>query len=231
MDDLLLTLAVLPGFLLIRFVYQLDSIEKEPTELLTKLVFVGAAACVPAIVLELIAEGLLDFFFPMESIIYYFFEAFLGIALIEELCKLYVLKKYTWTHPAFNFRFDAIVYAVCVSMGFAILENIFYCMEGGIDTAFARAITSIPGHGVFGVFMGIYYGQAKELLHMRRRFDKDHCLHQALIVPALLHGFYDFCLLSQEDEFIIVFLLFVAVLFYNTYKKIKQLAREDRQIH
>lgn len=66
---------------------------------------------------------------------------------------------------------------------------------------------------------------------MRRRFDKDHCLHQALIVPALLHGFYDFCLLSQEDEFIIVFLLFVAVLFYNTYKKIKQLAREDRQIH
>lgn len=156
MDDLLLTLAVLPGFLLIRFVYQLDSIEKEPTELLTKLVFVGAAACVPAIVLELIAEGLLDFFFPMESIIYYFFEAFLGIALIEELCKLYVLKKYTWTHPAFNFRFDAIVYAVCVSMGFAILENIFYCMEGGIDTAFARAITSIPGHGVFGVFMGIF---------------------------------------------------------------------------
>ena len=56
MEYTLFFLAVLPGLLLIRYVYKLDSIEKEPLGLLIKLVIYGAIATIPAIIIGLSAN-------------------------------------------------------------------------------------------------------------------------------------------------------------------------------
>ncbi|ORT99851.1 hypothetical protein D081_1432 [Anaerovibrio sp. JC8] len=217
MDDTLLNLAIVPGLGFLYYIYTLDKIEKEPPELLIKLFLFGAICCFPAVVAEVAAGGILTAMLEEGSVEYVFLEAFLGVALMEEGCKLFALKRLTWTNPHFNYRFDAIVYAVCVSMGFAVLENIFYVLDGGLETAVGRAFTSIPGHGIFGIFMGIYYGQAKEYLHRMNRTVKDRSLKLALIVPTLLHGFYDFCLLTEDDVMIGVFLVFLVGLYIHAF--------------
>ena len=231
MDDLLLAATVLPGIAFMYYIYTLDRIEKEPVDFLIKLVGIGAISCIPAIIIELAADGLLGLFFYPATPAYVFAEAFFGVAVIEELCKYYVLKRYTWTHPGFNYHFDAILYAVCVSMGFALLENFFYVLEGGMTIALSRAVTSIPGHGVFGIFMGIYYGDAKEHLHCMRRRLKDSSLRMAIFVPTVLHGLYDFFILTDDETMIFCWLIFIVVLYVVAYKKVKKMSREDHQIY
>ena len=80
---------------------------------------------------------------------------------MEEGGKYFVLKHKTWRHPAFNYTFDAVVYAVTAALGFAVAENILYVMDGGVGVALLRAAVAVPGHAFDGVFMGYYYGIAK----------------------------------------------------------------------
>jgi RsiW-degrading membrane proteinase PrsW (M82 family) len=63
-------------------------------------------------------------------------------------------------NPYFDEHFDGIVYAVCVGMGFAGLENIMYVfqnMDDWMSVSVARAIFSVPGHFFFAVSMGYFY--------------------------------------------------------------------------
>jgi len=231
MNDIVMNLAIVPGLGFLYYIYTLDKIEKEPPELLTKLFLYGAICCLPAIFLELVAGGAINSLFQEGTVEHAFVEALFGVAIMEEGCKLFVLKRLTWTHPNFNYRFDAILYAVCVSMGFAVLENIMYVMDGGLEVAVGRAFTSIPGHGVFGIFMGIYYGQAKEYLHRMNRAVKDRSLKLALFIPTVLHGFYDFCLLTEEDMMVGVFLIFIFGLYAHAFVKVRRMSREDHRIY
>ena len=90
------------------------------------------------------------------------------VAFSEEGAKYFLLKRRTWNSAAFNCQFDGVVYAVFVSLGFALWENISYVLMYGLSTALVRAVTAVPGHACFGVFMGVWYGLAKRL-HGRER--------------------------------------------------------------
>ena len=226
---LLLAVAILPGLYLLRMVYNLDKIEKEPLDLLRKLFFGGVIALFPVIICENLAGSITNLLFTPKTTLYNVVEFFLGVALVEEGFKYYFLKKYTWNHPAFDYRFDAVVYAVCVSMGFAVIENIFYVMEHGLEVGIMRAFTSIPGHGMFAIYMGLYYGLAK--LYAKRGYLNrvQGELRKALWVPVLLHGFYDFCL-ADGAEMVGVFFVFISIMYYRTYSRLKQFAREDERL-
>lgn len=50
------------------------------------------------------------------------------LSLVEEFCKMKAAKKAAWDHPAFDYKFDAIVYCVISALGFAAIENVFYCV-------------------------------------------------------------------------------------------------------
>ena len=52
--------AILPAILLMRYVYQQDSIEKEPPQLLISLAWHGVLAALVSIVLEMIAQSILN---------------------------------------------------------------------------------------------------------------------------------------------------------------------------
>lgn len=229
--DFLLLLAVFPGLLIIKKTYDLDRIEKEPTGLLMKLVIFGALTAIPIVFFELFAEGILQGLFYEGSLAYIAVENFIGVALVEEGFKRFALKKITWKNREFNCVFDAVVYSVCVSMGFAILENIMYVLEGGIGTALMRAVLSVPGHGMFSVFMGHYYGLAKrnavrgEMGMMRGN------LLLSLWIPVLLHGFYDFCLSLDSGIMILVFFVFVIITYIAALRNLKAYAREDQYLY
>ncbi|MCR4656736.1 MAG: PrsW family intramembrane metalloprotease [Lachnospiraceae bacterium] len=223
-------LAIIPGIVLFIMIWKSDKTEKEPPKLLLKLFLFGALTVISAVIIGLAGEVVFGFLDP-ASMLYIFIDNFLLTALVEEAGKYVVLKKITWKHPAFDHTFDAVVYAVTVSLGFATLENIIFLIDAGIGVGIMRAVMSVPGHAIYGVFMGYYYGMAKTAdVNGDKRLCKSY-LVKALIIPFLLHGFYDFCIGSIDyDIFLLILAVFEIVLTVAGIKKARKLSREDAAI-
>ena len=223
-------LAVLPAIVLLVVIYRADNIEKEPFSLMAKVFGLGALTTISAMILEEIGLYILSFFFYTPNALYTFFEMFCVVALAEEAGKYFVLKKATWKNKEFNFSFDGIVYSVCASLGFATLENILYVFQGGFSTAVMRAITAVPGHCIFGIFMGIYYGIAKGCELRGDENGKKLNLKKALLVPIFLHGFYDFSCSLEYDGMFLVFILLEIFMTVNAIKMVKKMSKEDKPL-
>jgi len=230
MDKLLILIAVAPGLFLVWRVYKMDKIESEPAGLLVKLFFFGALSIIPALILELLWGAMFDEFAEEGGRIYALLENLIGVALMEELSKYIFLKWGSFKHKAFNYSFDGIVYAVCVGAGFAIFENITYAFQYGMGTTLLRAVTAIPGHIIFAIFMGYFYGKAKYYKNMDDKRNSKRYLRRALWIPVVLHGLYDFFAGDGSILAFFVFIIFVIGMDIIAYKKIKKFASEDEFI-
>lgn len=227
---MLLLLAVLPGIVLFTVVWRQDKIEKEPAGLLLKLFIGGALTTASAMLLGWLGDEVALEMFEETDLAYLIIDNFLITALVEEGGKYFVLKKTTWRHSAFNYTFDAVVYAVTASLGFAVVENILYVAENGVATAIMRALLSVPGHVFMAIFMGCYYGLAKAAWAAGDRRGMKANLRKALWVPVLLHGLYDFCLSTDYDVLFVVFLIFDVSFTVAAIKRLKKLSKADAPI-
>lgn len=223
----MLVLAILPAVVLMTYVYRKDTIEKEPLGLLLVLFLLGALASIPIVVGEMLFESVVLSGLYEGSLLYIILENFLGVALVEELGKYFVLKSRTWKSAHFNFLFDAIVYAVVASLGFATLENVLYLMDGSISTAIGRAILSVPGHAIDGVFMGCYYGLAKRDERMGNARGVKTNLRLALLVPVLVHGTYDFFI---STGWLLLFFAFEIVVTAAAVARVRRVSKEDAPV-
>ena len=224
MGPLIMVLAVLPAVFLIIYIYKKDKHDKEPFGLLASLFVLGALTTISSMIVEVAFGSIAGMILPPDSIPYKFIENFFIVAATEEVGKYVVLRLRTWKSPEFNYTFDAVVYAVVVSLGFATLENILYLMNGSLETAIARAVLSVPGHAINGVFMGFFYGVAK---HAQRMGNNKRCstnLWLALIAPVIIHGLYDFFI---SIEMFVPFLAFEVVITVIAVKYINRLSKDS----
>ena len=228
---ILVIAAVAPAVFLLYQVYKMDKIEKEPWPLLRKLLIFGAIACIPAALVELLLTSLFQNVLEEGTLLYNFAAAFIVAALVEESIKFIFLYVFTFKSSEFNYRFDGVVYAVFVSMGFAILENVLYVIQGGLGVAITRALLSLPLHATCGVYMGTYYGQQK-VRSLTRPVSFGAVALSCLPLSILIHGFYDFCAFSAAEWpfFIVIFLVFVIAVFIITLMRLKKASREDRLV-
>ena len=225
----LIAAAILPALVLLFYIYKRDRVNKEPDMLLLALVLLGMASVFIALVLELIGTGMLSLYLEEETIPYLLLDNFIVIGAAEEGSKFLMLRLKTWRSPHFDCSFDAVVYAVFVSLGFALAENVGYVLLGGLSTALLRAATSVPGHMSFGVFMGACYSLARvnanRGLHSRSRLWQ----MLAVVLPALFHGSYDFiCELPNGTAFLVY--PFAAGMILCAFLLVRALARKDRYI-
>ena len=228
---LLIAAAVIPAVILMISIYRSDKHEKEPLPLLGRLLVLGVVSCFPAALLEQFVGNVILPMADIQSEEVCF--ALIGITtgMIEEGCKFFFLKKYTWNHPAFNYLYDGVVYAVFVSLGFATFENIFYVYEYGLQVAGLRAVLAIPGHTAFAVLMGYFYGQAK-LADIWG--DERKCFRHLLLAwvsAAAFHGIYDAAAMIGTDTAMIVFWLFIAVMYLTMSGLIRRGSRRDRAMY
>lgn len=222
--------AVLPALFLMRYVYRQDRVEKEPPWLLGNLVFRGVLAALAAIVLEMLGQSVLNAMVEPDNPRYVFLTAFLVVAVVEEGTKFFFLYRRTWRDPNFNFRFDGIVYAVFVSLGFAAFENVKYVFNYGLSVALPRAILAVPGHMGFAVFMGIFYGRAKRCWDYGNRFGCTINLILSYLLPVFLHGVYDTCCMTGTGRSTLVFVVFVVAMYLLVYLLIKRESRKDAPV-
>ncbi|MCR4940166.1 MAG: PrsW family intramembrane metalloprotease [Treponemataceae bacterium] len=224
--------ALLPVFLILRYIYRLDKNEREPLPFVLFVLVMGALFALPCGFLESFLTGLLDSFASSSDIKYAWIENTICVALVEELSKWLVMMIFVWRNKNFDYRYDGIVYAVSVSLGFAALENILYISTFGSDIAWGRALFAIPGHTTFAVFMGYYMSRAKAALLESKPSSLRKYKLLALVIPMLIHGMYDFLLSDQVGQagFDFSFLIFVALLDVIAWIIIKHEFRTDRRL-
>lgn len=226
MNPVLIAAAVIPAIILLVRIYRADRLEKEPTRLLVSLVIMGIISTTIAMALEQLGSGLLGQVFYENTLPYNAIMYFGIVAYAEEGSKYFLLKKRTWKHPSFNCQFDGVVYAVFVSLGFALWENIGYVAMYGLSTALLRAVTAVPGHACFGVFMGVWYGAAKKYDYLGDPVRSKRFRRRAVTLSATLHGTYDF-VATLGGLYGLIFFVFIIILFIVTLKAVKNAAAHD----
>ena len=226
---ILIAAAVIPAVILMVKVYRSDRLEPESPALLRRLAIAGVLSALLALLLERVLGWILQLTVASSSPLYGVLLYFVVVAASEEGAKYLLLRRRTWRSPEFNCQYDGVVYAVFVSLGFALWENISYVLHNGFGTALIRAVTAIPGHACFGVFMGVFYGMAKNAaLHSRPGASRRWRIF-AVAVPALLHGAYDY--IATADGGTWYFIGFIAALFALSYALVGKTSGNDRYMN
>lgn len=200
--------AILPPLLLWIYVWKHDA-NPEPSGKLLKAVLLGVAISIPVSLVENVIEFILlgD---GAETLIGTTVDAFFVAALPEESFKLLALWLVLRKNRHFDEHYDGIVYAVCVGLGFAAVENVFYVFsdDDWAGVAILRALLAVPGHYAFAVLMGYYYS----LYHFVDRTPQTAiCI---LLVPFVAHGVYDALVFSGDVNGGVGVICFLVLLFF-----------------
>lgn len=217
-----LILALAPVVILALYIYFRDKYEKEPIGLLLLALAGGAFSVIPILFLEQYISSY-EFMFR-GSMAKGFYNAFAVASFSEELFKLIVFMIFIWGRKHFNEKMDGIVYAVFISLGFAMVENIMYVFNHGnaLQTGLMRAFTAVPGHTLFGVVMGFHLGRAKFMPRFRAIN-----LFLAFLMPFILHGFYDFILMAGSEALLLAFIPFIIFMWFFGLRRIKWHVKES----
>ena len=228
---MMLVAALLPAIILFLYIWRKDAAQPEPFKWLFRALLAGAGLCVPVALVEMLIS---NYLFPAGGPTTLFgttVQAFFVAAVPEECAKLLALWLVLRKNPYFDERFDGIVYACCVGMGFAGTENIIYLL-GNIDAwesvAVQRAIFAVPGHFMFAVAMGYFYS----MLYFGDMSWRERS--RIIWVPVTLHTIYDGLLFMASlgtilsGLLVIAFYVFCYFLFRGGQRRIAEHLERDK---
>ncbi len=214
----LFTLALAPILICCTYIFIRDKYEKEPIGLLIKGVILGALISYPILKVEtILSNNMPDY---QSEYMIAFYDSFIVASFTEEIFKFAVVFFLFYRNRNYNERFDGIVYAVFVSLGFAMAENFAYVYNpsiGGVQTALLRMVFSVPLHGFFGITMGYYLSLYKFEEYCHKRF-----IYLSFFMPFLIHGLYDFILMTNIYYLIFPYVLFIIYVVIDGFKKMKE---------
>ncbi|MCS0543767.1 PrsW family glutamic-type intramembrane protease, partial [Aeromonas veronii] len=90
-----------------------------------------------------------------------------------------------------------------------------YLYANGVHLAVGRALLPVSSHALFGVIMGFYLGKAKFSPNEKRKW-----ILISFLFPFLLHGMYDYILLSLK-KWIYMMIPFMLFLWWFGLRKVK----------
>jgi len=227
LDIRLLVIALTPAVALGLAAWYTDRFDREPRRLLLKVFLFGALSVLPTILVERFLMSLNIFSGLLASA----FTAFIIAGLTEEYFKRAVVLRTAYKHEAFNEKLDGIIYAVFAALGFASIENIMYVLSGysaNYYVGLSRGIFSVPTHALLGVTMGYYLSLAKFSNNEKSR---RNYIRKALIIPAILHGFFDFILVANIPALLALFIPYVIYLWIANLRKLNKYYKESKEKH
>jgi len=194
--DTLLYLAIIPVVLLLSFIYKKDT-KSEPMSMVVKIFFLGVFSCIPTIIVELFLGNMFSTD-EFSSLVRLFINVFIGVALVEEFFKWIIVKLVAYNNSNHDETYDAIVYSVFASLGFAC----------------------------FGVIMGYFFSKAKQSTHNGSNNEGMYLL-LSLVIPTLVHTVYDFLVFSKVELLTLVWFVFVIALFIVCFILVSKAAKEN----
>jgi len=215
----LLIISIAPIFIIGLYIYFRDKYEKEPIGILLRAFLAGCISVIPILLIEIALGNFWTNNFANRANILATagYDAFVVAAFTEELFKFLFFALLIWRNKNFNEKYDGIVYAVFVSLGFAAVENVLYVFENGAGVGILRAFTAVPAHTLFGITMGYFLGLAK-MKELKRKSN----IIKAIIFPIILHGIYDFILMSEQTFLLLLFIPFMIFMFVYGNRRMKE---------
>lgn len=201
----LLILAIAPAVFIFLYVYARDRYDREPLHLVLWVFLLGALSVIPIALVEL---PFVDS--PFSSSIV--------APVVEEAGKFIVVYLFIFRHREFNEPVDGIIYAMAAALGFAMIENIFYVIEGGVVVGFMRALLSVPGHVIFSCIWGAALGIAK----FRPECERVKIILAGLIGAMVLHGIFNFSIETLGAGGLLVILVLVVTGIWWTLRNIEK---------
>lgn len=186
-----IAVTILPCLLIFFYIYTHDE-HPEPKGLIAKVALAGALSAIPVL---MFVGAIRLFGAPSDPLGYSLTVAFLWAAIPEELFKLLMVYSVAYKRPEFDEPFDGIIYGTASSLGFAMLENVLYVSQHGMNTAILRAFTAIPMHLFCGATMGYFIGRAK---FVKSGKSNAHLWLLAFMIPMIIHGLYDASIFYAE---------------------------------
>ena len=212
-----LSIALAPIVIILTYIYIKDKYNKEPLWMLFFSILGGMISIAAVLITAPILADIAVYFIDVETA---FYRAFLEAGFLEVLFKYLVLIIFIWPSKDFDEEFDGIVYAVYVSMGFALVENIMFVFGYGLSAGVLRAVTAVPAHAIFAISMGYYLGLAKFLPKKRSLY-----LILAFVSAWLMHGFYDYFIMAGYKWLLLVFIVYLIWMYIFGFKRIKKLVK------
>lgn len=213
---LIILSAIVPAIVLLVYILIRDRKQPEPFSQIAKGFWYGCLSVGMVLIFGGVLQWLGLFVSDTSSVGNAITHAFFSAAFPEEAAKMYMLWLLLRKNPFFDEHVDGIVYAVCIGMGFASIENIFYLfsnIDSWQDVAIGRAFLSIPEHFCLAVIMGYFFAIA----HMYSNKRWYYAL--AYFVPVLIHGIYDACIfvinIPALGTSAIVSILFIACFIFG----------------
>lgn len=224
-----------PVFLLLKRLSDAAGSQKKLMKTYGLLFLLGGLSTIPAVFLERFLSWALK---PDDlTALGCFKDSFIVAGFCEEFVKFAALFFIVRSSVRFKSYASGASFAAFVSLGFAFVENVEYVLEGAFYagmqgafiTALVRALTSIPGHFVFSVFMGYFlalavFGKKKGVNVFRsdvtmsewtpkRRKNFFRNLALAFVAPVAAHGIYDFFVMYSGSDSELSGLSYVVFLF------------------
>lgn len=219
---------LIPPVILLIYIYKLDKIEKEPPKMILRLFLFGIFSVIPAMFLEFIGMATLERLdIPENSYLYLALMYFVVVAFSEEFSKRMVGVGMTYKSEEFNYQFDSVVYCAAAALGFACMENISYLVVDGAASAWGRLI---PIHTICGVYMGHYVGLAKSAHRAGQTGMRVFFNILSVLIPVLIHGFYDFSLSTENDNMLIANMIFTILITFAAFVCLHIYAKKDKPI-
>lgn len=218
-------LALIPALVLIFYVVWRDRLHPEPGGQLVKAFFMGFLSIPLALLFASLIGQIFMLLPPIEGVGALLVTSLMQAAIPEESAKLLILWLFLRRCRHFDEHMDGIVYAVCVGMGFATVENILYVTDSGpqflkvLSVGLSRAFLAIPGHFAFAVIMGYFYSLAS---FKGKQTHRKYML-MAWGFPVLAHALYDFLLFVMDAYPNSMWHMLLMMLFFGSFFYMQQL--------
>ncbi len=233
--------ATLPAILIALYIAKKD-LFPEPKAAIVSSIGLGFLIFIPHTLFFQVIE---EYYYAIYDTHYYdevfinLLQSFFAAAFVEESFKFLIFLFLVSRFNAFNEPMDAIVYGVCISLGFSLMEtlewtHIMYRDYGEIaalDQAQARAWSSNTLHAGCGIVMG--YILSKAYFQKEKNFLK---LLLALFIPIIIHGSYNFSISAQAPIVTLIILIICGLLVLFGWRKsrdrqkLKKMETEDKVI-
>ncbi len=231
----LLIFSFLPSIIWLLFYLRKD-VHPEPNRMVLKIFLFGMLVTIPVAIIEISILTAFSFI-PINLFLISLLNVFIGVALIEEVMKYFVVQQGVLKNPAFDEPVDAMLYMIIAALGFAAAENMILLCSFALDLDGVNEVykISVMGYissyrflgatflhvlasGTVGYFLALHYFAKKP---------KSWLLF-GLGISILLHGLFNISIMISGETFNVVsiplllgFALFISLAFKNL-KKLKQ---------
>jgi len=219
---------VLPSIVWLLFYLRKD-VHPESNRMILKIFFYGMLIAFPAILFE---TGLLQEIkrFDFSPLVVSLLSVFVGVAMVEELLKYFVVKEKVLNSAEFDEPIDTVLYMIIAALGFAAAENILIFFSLGPAFLLGETISltifrflgatflHVLASGILGYFLAMSIYQTKH---------RGRLLLLGLTLAILLHGLYNFSIIEiggKASFFIPLIVLITSAIFLTAaFKRLKKL--------